>query len=124
MRLYSRTGEKPIAENSKWMVKGLRKRDANHRQSTALNRADLSSREMLALHACAAGELRARCITRSANNPRGDRAEFLFYKAFGWKQVENSHPNVDEIRCGCSREVCSVPLAGLGALLQRWLSGD
>jgi hypothetical protein len=44
-----------------------------------------------------ATKLRTRGITRSANNPTGDLAEYLFCKAFGWKQAGNSHANVDAI---------------------------
>lgn len=31
------------------------------------------------------------------NNPTGDLAEYLFCKSFGWKQADNSQPNVDAI---------------------------
>ena len=48
----------------------------------------LSSRELLALHANVADELRARGISRSANNPTGDLAEYLFCKAFNWVRAE------------------------------------
>jgi hypothetical protein len=57
----------------------------------------LNPRELLALHAALSDELRARGITRSSNNPTGDLAEYLFCKAFGWKQAGNSHPNVDAV---------------------------
>jgi hypothetical protein len=70
---------------------------ADQRQSAALNLADLTSRELLALHARVADELRARGITRSANNPTGDLAEYLFCKALGWKQAGNSNPNVEAL---------------------------
>jgi hypothetical protein len=52
---------------------------------------------LLALHAKVADELRARGITRSANGPTGDLAEYLFCKAFGWEQAGNSHANFDAI---------------------------
>jgi hypothetical protein len=52
---------------------------------------------LLALHARLADQLRARGITRSANNPTGDLAEYLFCKAFGWKQAGKSNANVDAI---------------------------
>ena len=35
-------------------------------------------------------ELRARKVLRSANNPTGDLAEYLFCNSFGWKQATNS----------------------------------
>jgi hypothetical protein len=73
------------------------KTHANDTGSGALNLTDLTSRELLALHARVADKLRERGITRSANNPTGDLAEYLFCKAFGWKQAGNSHPNVDAI---------------------------
>jgi hypothetical protein len=57
----------------------------------------LSSKELLTLHAKIADELRQRGITRTANNPTGDLAEYLFCTAFGWTRAGNSHPNVDAI---------------------------
>jgi hypothetical protein len=53
--------------------------------------------QLLALHAKLGDELRSRGITRSANNPTGDLAEYLFCKAFGWKQAGKSHANVDAV---------------------------
>jgi len=58
---------------------------------------ELTPPQLLALHAKLGDELRARGITRSANNPTGDLAEDLFCKAFGWKQAGNSHANVDAV---------------------------
>lgn len=58
----------------------------------------LSPAALLALHAQVAEELRARGITRSANGPTGDLAEYLFCKAFGWTQSSNSEANIDAIR--------------------------
>jgi hypothetical protein len=44
--------------------------------------------------------------TRSANNPTGDLAEYLFCKAFGWTQSGNSNPNVDAIaEDGCRYQI-------------------
>ena len=62
-----------------------------------MNLSQLSSVELLALHARVADELRSRGITRSSNNPTGDLAEYLFCKAFGWRQTENSNANIDAI---------------------------
>ena len=62
-----------------------------------MNVAELTAPELLALYARLAEELRTRGITRSANSPTGDLAEYLFCKAFGWKQTGNSHANVDAI---------------------------
>jgi hypothetical protein len=61
---------------------------------------DLSTKtplQLLALHARVSDELRARGITRSSNNPTGDVAEYMFCKAFGWTQANNSKANVDAI---------------------------
>ena len=76
---------------------GSQKARADQRRSAALNLAGLPPRELLILHARVADELRTRGITRSANNPTGDLAEYLFCKAFGWKQADNSHPNIDAL---------------------------
>lgn len=62
-----------------------------------MNLSDLTPPQLLALHAKLGDELRTRGITRSANNPTGDLAEYLFCKAFGWKQAGNSHANVDAV---------------------------
>lgn len=59
----------------------------------------LSSRELLALHASVADELRRRAITRSSNNPVGDLAEFLFCRAFGWDMAPKSAKSADAL-CG------------------------
>jgi hypothetical protein len=53
--------------------------------------------QLLVLHSEVADELRKRGITRSSNNPTGDLAEYLFCKAFGWRQAGNSQANVDAI---------------------------
>jgi len=63
----------------------------------------LSSIDLLRLHAQIGDELRTRNITRSANNPTGDLAEFLFCKTFGWQQVNNSEANIDAIGDDCTR---------------------
>lgn len=57
----------------------------------------LTAWELLALHAQIGEELRARGITRSANNPTGDLAEYLFCKAFDWAQAPNSKANLDAV---------------------------
>ena len=54
-------------------------------------------RELLALHAAIGEELRRRGVLRSANNPTGDLAEYLFCKAFGWSQERNSHKSFDAL---------------------------
>jgi hypothetical protein len=53
--------------------------------------------QLLALHSELTDELRTRGIVRSSNNPTGDLAEYLFCRAFGWKQAHNSHANVDAL---------------------------
>jgi len=56
---------------------------------------NLSTLELLALHAAIADELRRRGVTRSANTPVGDLAEHLFCCAFGWQQAPKSMRDVD-----------------------------
>ena len=46
--------------------------------------------DLLAIHVAAMEELRRRNVLRSANNPTGDFAEYLFCRAFGWTQENNS----------------------------------
>ena len=55
----------------------------------------LTPTELLKLHSKVSEELRERGVVRSSNNPTGDLAEYLFCRAFGWKQAGNSHPNAD-----------------------------
>lgn len=62
-----------------------------------MNLSDFTPPQLLALHSQVADELRTRGVTRSANSPTGDLAEYLFCKAFGWKQAGNSHANIDAI---------------------------
>lgn len=51
--------------------------------------------ELLALHIAVMEELRARNVLRTANNPTGDLAEYLFCAAFGWVQENNSAKGFD-----------------------------
>ena len=46
--------------------------------------------DLLALHAAIGEALRGRGVLRSANNPTGDLAEYLFCMAFDWAQENNS----------------------------------
>lgn len=62
-----------------------------------MNVIDLTPRELLALHSQVADELRNRGITRSANNPTGDLAEYLFCRAFGWAQADKSARSIDAV---------------------------
>jgi hypothetical protein len=62
-----------------------------------VNLTGLTPPQLLVLHSDVADELRRRGITRSSNNPTGDLAEYLFCKAFGWKQADNSQANVDAL---------------------------
>lgn len=64
---------------------------------TDMDLSALAPPELLALHAKVADELRARGVTRSANNPTGDLAEYLFCKAFEWVRAGNSHANIDAV---------------------------
>jgi hypothetical protein len=59
--------------------------------------AGLNTMQLLALHAQVADELRSRGVTRTLNNPTGDFAEFLFCKAFGWTQGNNSSAHIDAV---------------------------
>ena len=56
---------------------------------------DKSISQLLALHAANMEELRLRGVLRSANNPTGDLAEYLFCTAFRWKQEGNSAKGFD-----------------------------
>jgi hypothetical protein len=67
-----------------------------------MNIADLTVSQLLVLHTQIGNELRNRGILRSASNPTGDLAEYLFRKAFGWNQAGNSHVN-DAIRADGTR---------------------
>ena len=55
----------------------------------------LSTAEILKCYVELMEELRSRDILRSANNPTGDLAEYLFCKAFGWTQAVNSQSGYD-----------------------------
>ena len=57
----------------------------------------LSPPQLLAHHAAIGDELRRRGVTRSANNPAGDYAEYLFCLAFAWVQAGNSVKSYDAI---------------------------
>ena len=56
---------------------------------------DVSLRDLLGLHAGIMDELRRRGVARSANNPTGSLAEFLFCRAFSWEQADNSQRGYD-----------------------------
>lgn len=64
------------------------------------NLSALSVSDLLSLHAGISETLRERGIVRSANNPTGDLAEFLFCKAFGWEQAPNSERGFDATSAG------------------------
>ncbi|XOK15605.1 hypothetical protein ACI6PO_28055 (plasmid) [Agrobacterium tumefaciens] len=53
--------------------------------------------ELLTMHAAIMEELRRRNVLRSANNPTGDLAEYLFCAAFGWQQAANSVKGYDAL---------------------------
>ena len=48
----------------------------------------VSLRDLLGLHAGTMEELRRRGVARSANNPTGSLAEFLFCRAYSWEQAD------------------------------------
>jgi len=62
--------------------------------------ANATPAELLRLHAAIGEQLRERGIVRSANNPVGDLAEYLFCQAFGWAQAANSAKSAD---AACSK---------------------
>ena len=62
-----------------------------------LNMREKSLSELLALYSDVMGELRQREIIRTANNPIGDIAEYLFCDAFGWMQEPNSSKSFDAV---------------------------
>jgi hypothetical protein len=51
--------------------------------------------DLLQLHVQVGEELRSRGMVRSANNPVGDFAEYLFCRAFGWQQAGASESGFD-----------------------------
>ncbi|MCE9649710.1 MAG: hypothetical protein K8R18_08820 [Parvibaculum sp.] len=51
--------------------------------------------ELLAIHVAVMEALRERGVLRSANNPTGDLAEYLFCATFGWQQAQNSAKGFD-----------------------------
>jgi hypothetical protein len=53
--------------------------------------------QLLILNSSILSELRDREVVRSANNPVGDYAEYLFSQAFGWKLVGNSAAGHDAV---------------------------
>jgi hypothetical protein len=65
--------------------------------SVAVDISQLSAIQLLALHTQIGMRLRELGITRSSNNPTGDLAEYLFCKAFGWKQVAKSTAHIDAL---------------------------
>lgn len=56
--------------------------------------------ELLMTHAAVLAELRNRGVIRTANNPTGDYAEWLFCRAFGWEQAANSVKGYDATDTG------------------------
>lgn len=65
--------------------------------SVAVDISQLSVIQLLALHTQIGERLRELGITRSSNNPTGDLAEYLFCKAFEWKQVTKSTAHIDAL---------------------------
>ena len=56
---------------------------------------NMSVRDLLHLHAEIMDQLCCRGVLRSANNPTGDLAEYLFCRAFSWEQASNSEKGFD-----------------------------
>jgi hypothetical protein len=65
--------------------------------SVAVDISQLSAIQLLALQTRVGERLRELGITRSSNNPTGDLAEYLFCKAFEWKQVTKSTAHIDAL---------------------------
>jgi len=59
--------------------------------------ANMSVAELLSNHVDIQDELRRRGVLRTANNPTGDLAEYLFCQAFQWTQATNSQSGYDAI---------------------------
>lgn len=55
----------------------------------------MSLGELLQAHAGIMEELRERGVARNANNPTGNLAEYLFCRAFCWRQAGNSEKGFD-----------------------------
>jgi hypothetical protein len=55
----------------------------------------LSPRQLFELHSKIEDELRVKKIIRTANNPTGDLAEYLFRTAFDWESAGNSQAHYD-----------------------------
>lgn len=58
---------------------------------------EMSSLQLLESHTAIVDELQRREVIRSANNPAGDYAEYLFCRAFNWEQAANSVKSYDAI---------------------------
>jgi hypothetical protein len=71
----------------------------------AMDLRQLTVNELLALGVDATQELRRRGIVRTANNPIGDFAEYLFCRAFSWKLADNSQKNADAV----GPDGCAIP---------------
>lgn len=58
---------------------------------------ELSVVDLLKLNAETISELKRREIVRTSNSPLGDYAEFLYCKAYGWEQKNNSEKDIDAV---------------------------
>lgn len=58
---------------------------------------EFSAQALMQNHASILLELKQRGIIRTANNPVGDLAEYLFCKAFDWQQEGNSKSGYDAL---------------------------
>ncbi|WP_205589621.1 hypothetical protein [Chachezhania antarctica] len=96
----------PAAAIEQTLDDAARKDDHNKAESEHLKSETVS--RLLLLHSAVLEELRARGVVRSANNPTGDLAEYLFCLAFGWDQQGNSARAFDAI----DGEGCRVQIKG------------
>lgn len=82
-----------------------------------MNYSALSVSDLLKTHTGVLDELRARGILRSANNPTGDYAEWLFCQALGWDQAANSVKGFDATDAsGVRYQITAVMMCRQGSI--------
>ena len=62
-----------------------------------MNIVGMSPRQLFELHSKIEVELHRQEITRTANNPTGDLAEYLFRTAYKWEPANNSQTGYDAV---------------------------
>ena len=95
---YFAAGAKPIPRYVTLALRGFEAELARSlKLDPSISLSSTKSSDLLTLHTRLMEELRSRNILRSANNPTGDLAEYLFCRAFGWTQANNSQAGFDAI---------------------------